>query len=178
MGGSAATHKEVLLHVVLLVGAVVAEGAREGLLARVDAQVSLQVVFLVSAMEGFPAEVTNGHGFLILARGRHRRRRVGGRGGLVSLHHRDLLGFALLPLPRLSTIRASSLPLQSAKISEVTQHSHTHTASVRQLPGLPLPPCTSTLAPLRVILFVFYLTLEARASSDTLYVTSFSSSSY
>lgn len=67
MGGTAATHEEVLLHVVLLVGAVVAEGAREGLLTRVDAHVSLQVIFLVTTVESFSAEMTNGHGLLSLA---------------------------------------------------------------------------------------------------------------
>ncbi|MPC10539.1 hypothetical protein E2C01_003175 [Portunus trituberculatus] len=86
--------------------------------------------------------MTNSHGLLNLARGRRCLRCVRRRVGLISYHHWDLPGFALLPLPRLSTIRASSLPLQSAKISEVTQHSHTHTTSIRQLPGLPLLTCT------------------------------------
>lgn len=169
VGGAAATHEEVLLHVVLLVGAVVAEGAREGFLTRVDAHVSLQVVFLVPTVESFPAEMTNGHGLLSLVRGRRRRRRVRGRVGLISHHHWDLPGFALLPLPRLSTIRASSLPLQSAKISEVTQHSHTHTTSIRQLPGLPLLTCTlqlchhSTLYFMLCFLLCLILTFDTQA---------------
>lgn len=141
MAGAAPTHEEVLLHVVLLVGAVVAERARERLLARVDAQVPLEVVFLVSTSESFAAEVTSSHGVLLnLARRRHQRHRVGGRMWLVPGHHWALLDLALVLLPRLPTIRASSLPLQSAKISEVTPHRHTHSASSHTTTHQLLPP--------------------------------------
>lgn len=55
--GAAAAHEEVLLHIVLLVGAVRAVGAQERLLPGVDAQVPLQVVLLVASVEGLVAQM-------------------------------------------------------------------------------------------------------------------------
>lgn len=50
--------EDVVLEVALLVGAVRAVGAEEGLLATVDHEVSLHVILRVTAVEGFVAEAT------------------------------------------------------------------------------------------------------------------------
>lgn len=56
-GGLSLVHGEdVVLEVALLVGAVGAEGAKEGLLSAVDHEVPLHVVLGVAAVEGFVAE--------------------------------------------------------------------------------------------------------------------------
>lgn len=56
-----ATHQEMLLHVVLLVGAVRAVWAHKWLLSSMNTQVSFEVIFLIFSMEGFVAEGTSGH---------------------------------------------------------------------------------------------------------------------
>lgn len=99
-GGAARVHRQnVVLEVALLVRAVRAIGAHEGLLAAVDHEVALEVVLGISAVKGLAAEAAADRAAVLLRRGEQGggRRRTGLEGLLEGLlvglvRQRDVLG--------------------------------------------------------------------------------------